>query len=152
MDVARQAGSDFAAPKVGRGAAFADIDLDGDLDVLVTTNGGPARLYRNRVTLPNRAIRIALRGTKSNRDGIGAIVRVRVGSSWLTRLVRTGSSYLSQSELPLTFGLATHPAADEAVIEWPNGLREKTGSLAAGRFYTITEGRGITSSQPLAHR
>ena len=102
VDVARQAGSDFAAPKVGRGAAFADIDLDGDLDVLVTTNGGPARLYRNRVTLPNRAIRIGLRGTKSNRDGIGAIVRVRVGSSWLTRLVRTGSSYLSQSELPLT--------------------------------------------------
>ena len=152
VDVARQAGSDFAAPKVGRGAAFADIDLDGDLDVLVTTNGGPARLYRNRVTLPNRAIRIALRGTKSNRDGIGAIVRVCVASSWLTRLVRTGSSYLSQSELPLTFGLATHPAADEAVIEWPSGLREKTGSLAAGRFYTITEGRGVTSSQPLNRR
>jgi len=109
-------------------------------------------LYRNRVTLPNRAIRIALRGGKSNRDAIGAIVRVRVGASWLTRIVRTGSSYLSQSELPLTFGLGTRAAADEAVIEWPSGLREKANALAAGRFYTITEGRGVTNSQPLARR
>ncbi len=149
IDVARQVGADFASPKVGRGAAFADVDLDGDLDVLVTTNGGPAHLYRNHVTAPNRSIRVALRGTRSNRDGIGAIVRARVGSSWMTRLVRTGSSYLSQSELPVTFGLGAHPAADELLVEWPSGAKEKTGPLAAGRFYTITEGRGITSTRPL---
>jgi hypothetical protein len=149
VDVAREIGADFAAPKVARGAAFADIDLDGDLDVLVTTNGGPAHLYRNRLSLPNGAVRLNLRGSRSNRDAIGARVRMRVGSSWLTRLVRTGSSYLSQSELPLTFGLGPRSAADEVIIEWPSGTQEKIGSLAAGRIYTVTEGRGVTSNQPL---
>jgi enediyne biosynthesis protein E4 len=149
VDVAREIGADFAAPKVARGAAFADIDLDGDLDVLITTNGGPAHLYRNRLSVPNGAVRLNLRGSRSNRDAIGARVRVRVGSSWLTRLVRTGSSYLSQSELPLTFGLGPRAAADEAIIEWPSGTKEKLGSLAAGRIYTVTEGRGVTATQPL---
>jgi hypothetical protein len=149
VDVAREIGADFAAPKVARGAAFADIDLDGDLDVLVTTNGGPAHLYRNQLSAPNGAVRLSLRGSRSNRDAIGARVRVRVGSSWLTRLVRTGSSYLSQSELPLTFGLGQRSAADEAIIEWPSGKQDKIGPLSAGRFYTIIEGRGVTSNQPL---
>jgi enediyne biosynthesis protein E4 len=149
VDVAREIGADFAAPKVARGAAFADIDLDGDLDVLVTTNGGPAHLYRNRLSVPNGAVRLNLRGSRSNRDAIGARVRMRVGSSWLTRLVRTGSSYLSQSELPLTFGLGPRSAADEMIIEWPSGRQEKLGSLAAGRLYTVTEGRGVTATQPL---
>jgi enediyne biosynthesis protein E4 len=149
VDVAREIGAEFAAPKVARGAAFADIDLDGDLDVLVTTNGGPAHLYRNRVSAANGAIRLVLRGTRSNRDAIGARVRVRIGSTWLTRLVRTGSSYLSQSELPLTFGLGRRSAVDEAIVEWPSGKQDKTGSLAADRFYTITEGRGVTGDQAL---
>jgi hypothetical protein len=149
VDVAPEIGADFAAPKVARGAAFADIDLDGDPDVLVTTNGGPAHLYRNRLTAGNGALRLSLRGSRSNRDAIGARVRVRVGSSWLTRLVRTGSSYLSQSELPLTFGLGQRSAADETIVEWPGGKPEKIGPLSAGRFYTITEGRGVTASQPL---
>jgi hypothetical protein len=152
VDVAREIGADFAAPKVARGAAFADIDLDGDLDVLVTTNGGPAHLYRNQLTVPNSAIRLSLRGSRSNRDAIGARIRVRIGSTWLTRLVRTGSSYLSQSELPLTFGLGQRSGADEAIIEWPSGKQEKVGPLAAGRFYTITESRGITANQPLRHQ
>ena len=152
VDVASQAGADFAAPKVARGAAFADIDLDGDLDVLVTTNGGPAHLYRNRLTQPNRAIRLTLHGSRSNRDGIGAMVRVRVGSSWATRFVRSGSSYLSQSELPMTIGLGSREAADEALVEWPSGARDRIGRLDAGRSYTITEGRGITASQALARQ
>src|SRR5207253_7377305 len=76
VDIAREIGADFAAPKVARGAAFADIDLDGDLDVLVTTNGGPAHLYRNQLSAPNRAVRLSLRGSRSNRDAIGARVRV----------------------------------------------------------------------------
>jgi enediyne biosynthesis protein E4 len=151
VDVAREIGADFAAPKVARGAAFADIDLDGDLDVLVTTNGGPAHLYRNQLTAPNHAIRLTLRGTRSNRDAIGTRVRMRVGSTWLTRLVRTGSSYLSQSELPLTFGLGDRAGAEEAIIEWPSGKQDKIGPLAAGRFYTVTEGHGIAANQPL-HR
>jgi hypothetical protein len=89
-------------------------------------------------------VRLTLRGTRSNRDGIGARVRVRVGTTWMTRVVRTGSSYLSQSELPLTFGLGTRASADEVVVEWPGAPREALGPLKAGREYTATEGRGIT--------
>lgn len=149
VDVARQVGSGFAQPKVARGAAFADIDTDGDLDVLITTNGGPVHLYRNDLKTSNRAVRLTLRGTRSNRDAIGARVRLRVGSAWLTRIVRTGSSYLSQSELPLTFGLGGRASADEAIIEWPSGTQEKLGVLQAGRAYTVTEGRGISATAPL---
>jgi hypothetical protein len=149
VDVARQVGSGFAQPKVARGAAFADIDNDGDLDVLITTNGGPVHLYRNDLKASNHAVRLTLRGTKSNRDAIGARVRLRVGSAWLTRIVRTGSSYLSQSELPLTFGLGNRANAEEALIEWPNGAQEKLGALQAGHSYTVTEGHGVSGSRPL---
>lgn len=147
VDVAQQIGGDFAAPKVGRGAAFGDFDLDGDLDVIVTTNGGPAHLYRNDVDPANRSVRVALRGTRSNRDGIGARVRGRVGSAWLTRLVRTGSSYLSQSELPVTFGLGSRGVVDEAIIEWPSGVRQTIGPLTAGRSYVVTEGKGTAADR-----
>ena len=152
VDIARQSGADFAAPKVGRGAAFGDVDLDGDLDVLVTTNGGPARLYRNDLTAPHRSLRLTLRGTTSNRDAIGARVRARIGQTWQSRTVRTGSSYLSQSELPLTFGLGSARAVDEVVVEWPSGVRDELGALAAGRAYVATEGRKITSQSPLDAR
>jgi enediyne biosynthesis protein E4 len=149
-DVAPQVGADFATPKVGRGAAFGDFDLDGDLDVLITTNGGQARLYRNDVAGTNRSIRLTLRGTTANRDGIGARVRVQVGGTWLTRVVKTGSSYLSQSELPLTFGLGERTTADEAIIEWPGGAQEKIGPLRAGHSYGVTQGKGIMSEHALA--
>jgi hypothetical protein len=148
-DVAREAGGQFAAPKVGRGAAFADIDLDGDPDVLLTTNGGPAYLYRNE-SGAGRSVRLSLRGTRSNRDGIGAKVSARTASGALERLVRTGSSYLSQSELPVTLGLGAGSTLERAVIEWPSGARDTVGPLAAGKSYTITEGRGITGVRPYA--
>jgi hypothetical protein len=151
-DIARDVGAAFAAPKVGRGAAFGDIDLDGDLDVLITTNGGPAALYRNDVVPGNHSVRLTLRGVKSNRDAIGAQVRVKVGATWQSRMVRTGSSYLSQSELPLTFGLGAAAAAEEVQVEWPSGAKEHLEALRAGRSYVITEGRGITSDTPLAGR
>jgi hypothetical protein len=151
-DVARQAGAAFASPKIGRGAAYADIDLDGDPDVLITTNGGPAYLYRDDLASGGRAIRFWLRGTQSNRDGIGAVVRVRTGTSWATRRVHSGSSYLSQSELPITVGVGTRTTADEAVIEWPSGVVDRLGSLESGRAYTVTEGQGVTSKRALARR
>ena len=146
-DIARQAGDAFAQPKVGRGAAFADIDRDGDLDALVTTNGGPVHLYRTDLQPAHRSVRIRLVGTASNRDAIGARVTATIGTVTATRLVRTGSSYLSQSELPLTFGLGPAGRADKLAIDWPSGRREDIGPLEAGQFQ-ITEGKGITARPP----
>jgi enediyne biosynthesis protein E4 len=148
-DVVMELGGAFAEPKIGRGAAYGDIDGDGDLDVLITTNGGPAYLYRNDLTNGHRAIRLALRGTKSNRDAIGAKVHVHAGDQRYLRLVKTGSSYLSQSELPLSFGLGSRQAADRVVIEWPSGLKEEIKGLAAGQRYDIVEGKGVVAARPL---
>jgi hypothetical protein len=147
VDVAGEAGAGFADPKVGRGAAFGDIDLDGDLDVVITANGGPARLYRNDRTTPNRSVRVTLRGVRANRDGIGARVRARIGATWQSRTVRTGSSYLSQSELPVTFGLGDAASVDQVVVEWPGGARDEIGPLRGNRAYVVTEGKGVTSER-----
>ena len=142
-DVASEAGADFASPKVGRGAAFGDIDNDGDLDVLITTNHGPAHLYRNDQLAGNRSIRVRLVGTKSNRDAIGASVRMYRGGETSSRMVKSGSSYLSQSELPLTFGMGKRDMAERMVIHWPSGQTEEHKNLRAGRRYECVEGKGI---------
>ncbi|MCW5978394.1 MAG: CRTAC1 family protein [Bryobacteraceae bacterium] len=152
LDIAAEAGRAFVAPKVGRGVAVADIDLDGDLDILITENGGPAHLFRNDLQSDNRGIRFELRGTVSNRDAIGALVRVEVGGRKLSQLVKTGSSYLSQSELPLTFGLGHNNRADRVTIRWPSGRVEEFSNLAAGQTYRCVEGAGIRERIPLASR
>jgi hypothetical protein len=149
-DVAERTGGGFAQPKVGRGAAFGDIDGDGDPDFVITTNAGPAYLYRNDVLNGNRTIRLTLRGTKSNRDAIGAKVKVTAGAGRYTKIVKTGSSYLSQSELPLSFGIGTRAGADRVDIEWPSGARQEIGPLTAGLAYEIVEGKGVTRKSPLA--
>lgn len=138
-----EVGGDFNRPKVGRGLALGDFDRDGDLDVLMTTNNGPAYLFRNDQTAGNRSIRFRLIGTKSNRDAIGARVRVFAGGVMQTRMVRSGSSYLSQSELPVTFGLGRHDRVERAVLEWPSGRAEEFKGLAAGKAYEVTETHGI---------
>jgi enediyne biosynthesis protein E4 len=142
-NVAAEAGEDFARPKVGRGAAFGDFDNDGDLDVLITTNQGPAHLYRNDQLAGNRSIRIKLVGTKSNRDAIGATVRLYRGGESSSRMVKSGSSYLSQSELPLTFGMGTRDMAERLVIHWPSGRSEEHKNLRAGRRFVCVEEAGI---------
>jgi enediyne biosynthesis protein E4 len=143
-DVASEAGAEFRAPKVGRGLAYGDFDRDGDADILMTTNNGPAYLFRNDQTSGNKSIRFRLIGTKSNRDAIGATVRVTSGDLTQTRTVKSGSSYLSQSELPLTFGLGKRDRADRVVIQWPSGRTEDYKNLAAGRAYECAEAKGIT--------
>jgi hypothetical protein len=143
-DVAAEIGGGFDKPKVGRGLAYGDFDRDGDLDLLLTTNNGPAYLYRNDQLAGNRSIRFRLVGTKSNRDGIGATVRVVSGGLSQSKMVKSGSSYLSQSELPLTFGLEKRDRVERAVIAWPSGRTEEFANLAAGRCYECTEGKGIT--------
>jgi enediyne biosynthesis protein E4 len=124
--------------------AVGDFDRDGDLDVLLTTNNGPAYLYRNDLLAKNKSIRFRLVGTKSNRDAIGATVKVFVNGQVQSRVVRSGSSYLSQSELPATFGLGQHDEIDRVVIAWPSGQNEEHSELPAGRAYQITENKGIT--------
>jgi enediyne biosynthesis protein E4 len=141
-DVASEVGGDFNQPKVGRGLAYADFDRDGDLDLLLTTNNGPAYLYRND-QLGNHSIRFRLVGTKSNRDAIGATVRVFANGLTQSQMVKGGSSYLSQSELPLTFGLEKNDHIDRVVIDWPSGKTEEYKTLTAGRAYECTEGKGI---------
>ena len=142
-DVAGEIGGGFTQPKVGRGLAYGDFDRDGDLDLLMTTNNGPAYLFRNDQTGGNKSIRIRLVGTKSNRDAIGARVRIFHGGTSQSRLVKGGSSYLSQSELPLTFGLGKREKIDRLVIDWPGGATEEHKNLAAGRAYECVESKGI---------
>ena len=130
-NVTSKMGAAFNRPIVARGAAYADYDHDGDLDILVTTNDGPAYLFRNDGGNRNHWISVRLVGRKSNRDGIGAVVRVASKSGKQWNMVRSGSSYCSQSDLALTFGLGSDTALDAIEIEWPSGEKQKLGGVAA---------------------
>jgi hypothetical protein len=151
QEVTPQMGAAFAAPRVARGAAFADIDNDGDLDLLVSTNGGPAALFRNEGG-KNHSLRIRLVGVRSNRDGIGAVVRLTAEGHTQTQMLRSGSSYLSSSELILTFGLAARRQADAVQVRWPSGQTDRLVSVAADQIITIKEGQGRVAAQALRPR
>ena len=135
---------------MGRGAAYADFNNDGRLDLLLSTNGGPVYLFRNEVqgAALNHSLRIKLTGTKSNRDGIGATVRLTSGGETQTQMLRSGSSYLSASELVLTFGLAHNEKVDTVEIRWPSGEVDRLSNARAGQTVTVTEGKGISASRP----
>jgi hypothetical protein len=139
QDVAGYQGPDFSAPRVGRGLAFADFDRDGDLDLLLTTNNGPALLFRNDVRSGNKALRLQLTGVKSNRDAIGAVARIYHGGESQMRMVRGGSSYLSQSELPVTFGVGKAGRIDRLTLEWPSGAFQEFKDIATGKAYQLIE-------------
>jgi hypothetical protein len=158
-------GRAFASPRVARGAAYGDINNDGALDVLVSTNGGPAALFKNTGTT-NHSLRIKLVGTKSNRDGLGATVRVMygngvgvgkggaiVGGETQIKVLTSGGSYLSSSELILTFGLGAYTEVGPVIIRWPSGQGDETiKNVHADQIITIKEGSGIIASTPLAKR
>ena len=144
-------GPDLARAVVGRGAAYADIDNDGDLDLLVVENGGQARLYRNDGGNANHALRVKLVGTRSNRDGIGARVELVAGADGINpwAIVKTGSSYASQSELPLTFGLGSAARVAGVKVRWPGGLVDTVGGIDAEQLVTTKEGAGIVDKAAL---
>jgi hypothetical protein len=136
------AGPDLFRPIVGRGAAYADIDNDGDLDVLVTANGGRARLFRNEGSGRNHSLRLHLKGITSNRDAIGARVTVQAAGITQHRQLFPARSYLSSVELPLTFGLGPAARAESVTIVWPSGKTQKLTGLAAGQLHEIDEPAG----------
>lgn len=147
LEVTESLGRAFSAPRVARSAAYADIDNDGDLDLLLTTNGGSAVLFRNDGAT-NNSLRIRLLGTRSNRDGIGAVARLTSGGESQSQMVRSGSGYLSSNELVLTFGLGRAARADKVEIRWPSGQVDQVTNLSAGSTVTVKEGAGIVSSRP----
>jgi enediyne biosynthesis protein E4 len=146
--VETQSGPDLGRPLVGRGAAYADFDNDGDLDIAVTTNNGPAVLLRNDGGNANGWVRIRLVGRRSSRDALGAVVRLKASEVTTARTVRSASSYASQSEVILTFGLGAasggrQPAAD-VKITWPDGATQTATGLEAGRPHVIEESSPAT--------
>lgn len=137
---------------VGRGAAYGDFDNDGDLDLLITTNNGPARLLRNENANQNDLLRVRTIGAKANRDGIGAKIRVKTTNGRnMFGMVKTGSSYCSQSELPLTFGLGKPEEGTTLTLEitWPGGQKDTVANMKPNLFVTVQEGKGVTASESI---
>jgi enediyne biosynthesis protein E4 len=139
-------GTAFNEPMVARGAAYADYDRDGDLDIVMTNNHGPARLLRNDGGSRNNWISIKPVGTKSNRSALGAVVRVQSASGRQWSAVRSGSSYCSQSDLAQTFGLGKDKQVQAIEIEWPSGAKDRVTNVPANQFLTIVEGKGLQTA------
>ena len=146
-EVANQAGSALLEERVGRGAAFGDIDNDGDIDIIVADLDGSPQLLRNDSSERNNSVLIKTIGVKSNRDGIGA--RVKIVSGDLTQIdeVRSGGSYLSQSDLRLHFGLEKRTKIDLLEIRWPSGVIDKLTNLGVNRILSIKEGKGVVEQK-----
>jgi hypothetical protein len=140
-DVTGLVGGGFEQPIVARGIATADIDRDGDLDVVIATNGGAARLFRNDVDAAAAGwVRLRLEGAAPNTGALGATVQVYVGDSAQRFIVTTSSSYLSQSETnPVLAGLGGASAADSVVVVWPGGATTRLGTVAASEEITVFE-------------
>jgi hypothetical protein len=135
--------ADLAEPRVLRGAAWGDLDRDGDPDLVVTANGGPAVVFENRSGAGDADrgnwLRLDLRGHRSERDGIGARIELTTGDEVQRWLVRTGGSYLSQSQVDPLFGLGAATKADKIVVRWPSGAEQTFEDVAANRVFEVEE-------------
>jgi enediyne biosynthesis protein E4 len=148
-DVGPASGPGFALKKPSRSLSAADIDNDGDLDLLIGNVGQTADLLRNDGGNNNNSLSIRTVGSKSNRDGIGARLKLTIAGKVLLQEVRAGSSYLSQSDLRVHFGMGKAPRAERLEIRWPSGAVEVLQDVEANQILTVTEGRGVTSRTPM---
>lgn len=146
-DVSAEAGAAVMEKNAGRGLAVGDYDNDGRPDLLISNMNERLSLLRNTLRA-GKSITLKLVGQKTNRSGVGAVARVRIGERTLTSEVRSGSTFMSQSDFRLQFGLGEAGAVDAVEVQWPGGNLEKIGPLPAGQIVTITEGRGVTASAP----
>ncbi len=151
-NVTASLGAAFNRPLMARGAAYADFDADGDLDIAIGSLAGPARLFRNDGGNRQNWLRVRAIGSRSNRSGIGTLVRVSSASGAQSQMVRSGSSYASQSELTLTFGLGRDPRASAIAVQWPSGKTQTFTAVAANQNITIDEQRGLRVTDPAPRR
>ena len=145
--MANQAGSALLEERVGRGVAFGDIDNDGDVDIIVADLDGSPQLLRDDSGERNNSVLIKTVGVKSNRDGIGARVKIVSGDLAQVDEVRSGGSYLSQSDLRLHFGLEKRTKIDLLEIRWPSGAIDKLTNLSVNRILTVKEGKGVVEQK-----
>ena len=152
VETTKLAGSGLQTPHVGRGVAFADFDNDGFTDVVVANNGDPPLLLHNSASNGNHFLNFKLVGTKSNRDAMGARIRIVAGGLSQIREIAGGGSYLSQSDLRANFGLAKATRAESVEITWPSGQRQAFHNVEADKFYLIEEGKDQLQIQKIARK
>ncbi len=151
-EISQQSGSGFAKDTVGRTLIGGDIDNDGDIDLVVTNNGGAAEILRNTGGNARNAVEIRVVGTRSNRDGLGARLTITAGGRTQVREIKSGSSYLGQNDLRAHVGLGEAARVDRIDVRWPAGQTESIRDVAANQIVTVTEGKGITSQSPFTGR
>ncbi len=152
VEIGKSSGSGFETPHVGRGVAFADLDNDGFVDVVVANNGDSPLVLHNSGANGNRFLNFKLIGKKSNRDGLGARIRIVSNSVSQLREISGGGSYLSQSDLRANFGLGAAKSADLVEVKWPSGLKQEFHNVQADKFYVIEEGQEKLQMQPASGR